>query len=175
MKPIFKTAQEFFTNLYDQGLFVEQETEQYYDEEHKKFLADRYIIGTCPNCDNPNAYGDQCENCGATLSPLELKNPKSTLSGNKPIKKKTTNWYLPLDKIQNEFLDEWINKQTHWKNQVQGQCKSWLNDGLRPRAMTRDLNWGIPVPVKNAEGKVLYVWFEAPIGYISATKREAPQ
>ena len=170
----FKTAQDFFTDLYKQDLFVEQETEQYYDEENKKFLADRYIIGTCPKCGNPDAYGDQCENCGTTLSPLELKNPKSALSGNKPIKKKTTNWYLPLDKIQSEFLEEWINKQTHWKNQVLGQCKSWLKDELRPRAMTRDLNWGIPVPVKNAAGKVLYVWFEAPIGYISATKEKRP-
>jgi methionyl-tRNA synthetase len=170
----FDTAQEYFKDLYDQGLFIEQETEQYYDEEHKKFLADRYIVGTCPKCQNPDAYGDQCENCGTTLSPTELIDPRSALSGNKPIKKITKNWYLPLDKIQRDFLDQWINAQTHWKNQVQGQCRSWLADGLRPRAMTRDLEWGIPVPVPNADGKVLYVWFEAPIGYISATKEKRP-
>ena len=124
----FDTAQEYFKDLYDQGLFIEQETEQYYDEEHKKFLADRYIVGTCPKCQNPDAYGDQCENCGTTLSPTELIDPRSALSGNKPIKKITKNWYLPLDKIQRDFLDQWINAQTHWKNQVQGQCRSWLAD-----------------------------------------------
>jgi len=164
-------SKHFFKELYDKGVFTEQTSEQYYDEEAKQFLADRYIQGTCPNCQYEEAYGDQCEKCGTSLSPQELINPKSALTGNKPILKSTTNWYLPLDKIQEEFLDEFIsNKEGKWKSHVLGQCKSWLKDGLRPRAMTRDLNWGVDVPIEGAEGKVMYVWFDAPIGYISATK-----
>ncbi len=174
-----ETASAFFKHLYDKGVFVEKESKQYYDEQEKQFLADRYIVGTCPKCGNENAYGDQCEKCGSTLSPEELKNPRSALSGNQPIKKKTKHWYLPLDKIQEEWLEEWIdshkpkgNKQEteEWKTNVYGQCKSWLDQGLQPRAVTRDLNWGVPVPIDGADGKVLYVWFDAPIGYISATK-----
>ena len=173
--PIHKeTAQAFFTDLYNKGVFTEDTTEQYYDAEANQFLADRYIVGTCPVCANENAYGDQCEKCGSTLSPMELKNPRSALSGNAPILKETKNWYLPLDKIQESFLNDYINGHTDWKTNVLGQCKSWLNDGLKPRAMTRDLDWGVPVPLKDTDGKVLYVWFEAPIGYISATRELRP-
>jgi methionyl-tRNA synthetase len=167
-----KVSQDFFKKLYDQGDFVEEETEQLYDEAAGQFLADRYVIGTCPKCGNDKAYGDQCENCGTALSPLELKNPKSTLSGNEPVKKMTKNWYLPLDKMQPK-IEEYVNSHPEWKNNVVGQCKSWLQDGLRPRAMTRDLDWGIKVPVPGADGKVLYVWFDAPIGYITFTKEWA--
>lgn len=167
-------SQDFFKNLLDKGAFREILSEQYYDEQAQQFLADRYITGTCPKCSNENAYGDQCEKCGSTLSPSELINPKSALSGSIPILKETKNWYLPLDEIQNNFLNDYIHQNTHWKSNVAGQCKSWLNDGLRERAMTRDLDWGIPVPVEGADGKVLYVWFEAPIGYISATKELRP-
>ena len=165
-----KTASDFFTNLYEKGLFEEKETEQYYDEEKKTFLADRYIIGTCPVCGNENAYGDQCERCGSSLSPEQLINPKSALSDAVPVKKKTTHWYFPLQNYE-PFLKQWIlEEHKDWKNNVYGQCKSWLDKGLQPRAMTRDSNWGVKVPLPNAEGKVLYVWFDAPIGYISATK-----
>lgn len=165
-----KTASDFFTNLYDKGLFEEKETEQFYDEIKQTFLADRYITGTCPVCANPNAYGDQCERCGSSLSPEQLINPKSTLSDAVPIKRKTTHWYFPLQDYE-PFLKQWIlEEHKEWKNNVYGQCKSWLDNGLQPRAMTRDSNWGIKVPLPNAEGKVLYVWFDAPIGYISATK-----
>ncbi len=167
-------AQDFFKNLYDKKAFREISSEQYFDEQAQQFLADRYITGTCPKCSNENAYGDQCEKCGSTLSPSELINPKSALSGSIPVLKETKNWYLPLDEIQKDFLNDYINNNTHWKSNVAGQCKSWLNDGLRERAMTRDLDWGIPVPVEGADGKVLYVWFEAPIGYISATKELRP-
>ncbi|MDB5223799.1 MAG: metG [Chitinophagaceae bacterium] len=165
-----KTASDFFTNLYDKGLFEEKETEQYYDEEKKTFLADRYIIGTCPVCGNENAYGDQCERCGSSLSPDQLINPKSALSDAVPVKKKTKHWYFPLQNYE-PFLKQWIlEEHTDWKNNVYGQCKSWLDKGLQPRAMTRDSSWGVKVPLPGAEGKVLYVWFDAPIGYISATK-----
>jgi methionyl-tRNA synthetase len=164
-----ETSQEFFKKLYDKGVFVEEETEQYYDEKAGQFLADRYIVGTCPNCGNPNAYGDQCERCGSTLSPMELINPHSMLSGEKPVLRKTKNWYLPLDKMQPE-IEEYINSHPEWKTNVAGQCQSWLKQGLQPRAMTRDLDWGIKVPLPDTDGKVLYVWFEAPIGYISASK-----
>ena len=167
-------SQDFFKNLLDKGAFREILSEQYFDEQAQQFLADRYITGTCPKCSNENAYGDQCEKCGSTLSPSELINPKSALSGSIPVLKETKNWYLPLDEIQNDFLNEFIHSKTGWKSNVAGQCKSWLNDGLRERAMTRDLDWGIPVPVEGADGKVLYVWFEAPIGYISATKELRP-
>jgi len=169
-----QTAQDFFTNLNDKGIFVERESEQYYDEHAQAFLADRYIVGTCPNCGNENAYGDQCEKCGTSLSPEELINPRSTLSGNKPILKPTKHWYLPLDKYE-EWLKEWILKghASDWRTTVYGQCKSWIDGGLHPRAVTRDLDWGIKVPVQGADGKVLYVWFDAPIGYISATKQWA--
>ncbi len=166
-----KTASEFFTNLYEKGEFVEKEEDQFFDEAEGEFLADRYIKGTCPKCGYEEAYGDQCEKCGASLSPRELIDPRSMLSGNKPILKSTKHWYLPLDKYQEEWLEEWIDShQKDWKSSVYGQCKSWLNGGLKPRAVTRDLKWGVPVPVENGEGKVLYVWFDAPIGYISATK-----
>jgi methionyl-tRNA synthetase len=166
-----QTASDFFMTLYNKKLFTEEETEQYYDEEAQMFLADRYIIGTCPNCGNQNAYGDQCENCGTSLTPRDLINPHSQLSGKPPILKKTKHWYLPLDKIQRNWLEDWIKShQSDWKNNVFGQCKSWLDQGLQPRAVTRDLNWGVPVPLPDAKGKVLYVWFDAPIGYISATK-----
>ena len=169
-----ETAQDFFKNLYDKGIFVEEVTEQMYDQEAKQFLADRYIIGTCPNCEYDNAYGDQCEKCGRASSPSELINPRSALTGNSPILKETRNWYLPLDTIQSEFLNEWVeSKKNTWKSSVYGQCNSWLQEGLKPRAMTRDLDWGVPVPVKGAEGKVMYVWFDAPIGYITATKEAA--
>ncbi len=166
-----ETAKDFFKTLYDKGVFAEETTEQFYDAEANQFLADRYIVGECPNCGFDNAYGDQCENCGRTLSPNELINPKSALTGNKPVKKETKNWFLPLDKLQDEFLNDWVaTKKDVWKPHVYGQCMSWLNDGLKPRAMTRDLDWGVPVPIDGAEGKVMYVWFDAPIGYISATK-----
>ena len=169
-----ETAQEFFKDLLDKGAFREIISEQFFDPEANQFLADRYITGDCPKCNNPGAYGDQCEKCGSTLSPSELKNPKSALSGAVPVLKETKNWYLPLDELLESFLNEYIHSKTSWKSNVLGQCKSWLNDGLKERAMTRDLDWGIPVPVENAEGKVLYVWFEAPIGYISATKEARP-
>ncbi|MEP6950585.1 MAG: methionine--tRNA ligase [Ginsengibacter sp.] len=165
-----KTASDFFLNLYEKGLFEEKETEQFYDEEKQIFLADRYITGTCPVCGYPNAYGDQCENCGSSLSPELLINPGSTLSDGIPVKKKTTHWYFPLQNYE-PFLRQWIlEEHKDWKNNVYGQCKSWLDKGLQPRAMTRDSNWGVKVPLPGAEGKVLYVWFDAPIGYISATK-----
>ncbi|MEY4541945.1 MAG: hypothetical protein RL411_22 [Bacteroidota bacterium] len=167
-------SQAFFKNLYDKGAFREIRSEQYYDEQAGQFLADRYIVGTCPSCKNEGAYGDQCEKCGSTLSPTELLNPKSALSGTVPVMRETINWYLPLDEIQESFLNEWIGGKSGWKSNVLGQCKSWLNEGLRPRAMSRDLEWGVPVPLEGADGKVLYVWFEAPIGYISATKELRP-
>jgi methionyl-tRNA synthetase len=168
-----KTASEFFTNLYEKNIFSEEITEQYYDEQAKQFLADRYIVGTCPNCNNENAYGDQCENCGSTLNATDLINPHSTLSGAVPVLKTTKNWFLPLDKMQGD-IENYIDSHKDWKANVYGQCKSWLNQGLQPRAMTRDLDWGVKVPLKDAEGKVLYVWFDAPIGYISATKELTP-
>ncbi|WP_443937134.1 methionine--tRNA ligase [Pedobacter sp. MW01-1-1] len=164
-----QTASEFFQTLYDKGVFTEEVTEQYYDPTAKQFLADRYITGTCPKCGNENAYGDQCESCGSTLNATDLINPKSTLSGDKPILKETKNWFLPLDKYEGR-LREYIESHKEWRPNVYGQCQSWLNAGLQPRAMTRDLDWGVHVPLKDAEGKVLYVWFDAPIGYISATK-----
>lgn len=169
-----ETSQDFFKVLYEKGKFTEEMSEQYFDEQAGEFLADRYIVGTCPNCGNENAYGDQCEKCGSTLSPSELINPKSMLSGNVPVLKETKNWYLPLNEYE-DFLNEWIieGHKDDWKTNVYGQVKSWLNDGLKPRAMTRDLNWGVPVPLPGAEGKVLYVWFDAPIGYISFTQEWA--
>ena len=169
-----KTAQEFFTYLNDRGNLEIKETEQYFDEETQTFLADRYIKGTCPNCGYDGAYGDQCEKCGTSLSPDELINPVSTLSGQAPVKRKTKHWYLPLDKHEN-WLRNWIlnEHQKDWKTNVLGQCKSWIDGGLQPRAVTRDLDWGVKVPLEDAEGKVLYVWFDAPIGYISATKQWA--
>ena len=169
-----ETASDFFKNLNEKGEFIEQTTEQYYDPEAKQFLADRYITGRCPKCHEDGAYGDQCEKCGSTLSPNELINPKSAISGAQPELKATTHWYLPLDKYQ-PMLEKWIlEDHKEWKPNVYGQCKSWLDSGLHPRAVSRDLDWGIPVPVKGAEGKVLYVWFDAPIGYISATKELTP-
>ena len=168
------TASDFFRKLYDEGKFIEQTSMQFYDEEAKTFLADRYIVGTCPRCQSEGAYGDQCEKCGSTLSPDELINPTSKLSGAVPVKRETKHWYLPLDKYDS-FLREWILEgHKEWKSNVYGQCKSWLDTGLLPRAVSRDLDWGIPVPVEGAEGKVLYVWFDAPIGYISATKDLTP-
>ena len=168
-------ASEFFRKLYDEGKFITRESEQYYDPEAKTFLADRYIVGTCPRCGAEGAYGDQCEKCGSTLSPEELINPKSKLSGAEPIKKKTTHWYLPLDEYQ-QWLDEWILQgHKEWRSNVYGQVKSWLDAGLQPRAVSRDLDWGVPVPVEGADGKVLYVWFDAPIGYISNTQELLPQ
>ena len=164
-----ETAAGFFTTLYDQGIFTEEVTEQYFDEKANQFLADRYITGTCPHCGNENAYGDQCEKCGSSLSPTELINPKSTLSGDKPVLRNTKNWFLPLDKMQPQ-IEAYIDSHKEWRPTVFGQCKSWLNGGLQPRAMTRDLDWGVHVPLEGADGKVLYVWFDAPIGYISATK-----
>jgi len=176
-----ETAQEFFKTLHEKGEFKVENSEQYFDDEAKQFLADRYIKGTCPKCDHPEAYGDQCENCGSALSPLELKNPISTLTGASPVLKTTTHWYLPLDKYE-DWLKEWINEgsvngeQLHypedWKNHVLGQCKSWIEGGLHPRSMTRDLDWGVDVPqsIEGSKGKKLYVWMDAPIGYISATK-----
>jgi methionyl-tRNA synthetase len=169
-----ETSKEFFTNLNDKGYFDEVVTEQYFDEEANQFLADRYIVGECPVCQTPNAYGDQCESCGSSLSPTELVNPRSTLSGAKPILKKTKNWYLPLDKLQPN-IEEYVNSHPEWKSNVSGQCQSWLKQGLQPRAMTRDLDWGVKVPVERADGKVLYVWFDAPIGYISMTKEWAAE
>ena len=165
-----KFASDFFRKLYDEGKLVEETSKQYYDEEAKQFLADRYITGECPHCHNEGAYGDQCEKCGRDLSPTELINPKSTISGSQPVLKETKNWYLPLNEYQ-EWLKQWILEgHKEWRPNVYGQCKSWLDMDLQPRAMTRDLDWGIPVPVEGAEGKVLYVWFDAPIGYISNTK-----
>lgn len=170
-----QTASDFFRKLYDSGQFEERTTEQYYDAEAKMFLADRYIMGECPHCSNPNAYGDQCESCGTSLSPTDLKNPRSTVSGTVPEMRQTTHWYLPLDKHQ-EWLSKWIlEEHQEWKSNVYGQCKSWLDMGLQPRAVSRDLDWGVPVPVEGAEGKVLYVWFDAPIGYISNTKEICPE
>ncbi len=170
-----RNASAFFRKLYDDGKFITKETEQYYDEQAKTFLADRYIVGTCPKCGNPEAYGDQCEKCGSTLSPEELIEPRSALSGATPKKVKTKHWYLPLDQYE-PWLREWILQQhKEWKTNVYGQCKSWLDGGLQPRAVSRDLDWGVPVPVEGAEGKVLYVWFDAPIGYISNTQELLPQ
>ena len=169
-----EVASQFFRTLYDKGVFIEKESEQYYDEEAHTFLADRYITGECPHCHYPKAYGDQCEHCGSTLSPQELINPKSAVSGSKPVLRKTKHWYLPLDKYQ-DWLEKWIlEEHKEWRPNVYGQCKSWLDMGLKPRAVSRDLDWGIPVPVEGAEGKVLYVWFDAPIGYISNTKELLP-
>ena len=173
-KKHYEVSQDFFTTLYNKNKFTEEVSEQYFDEQAGEFLADRYIVGTCPNCGNDGAYGDQCEKCGSTLSPSELLNPKSMLSGNVPVLKETKNWYLPLNDYEN-FLNEWIieGHKSDWKPNVYGQVKSWLTDGLKPRAMTRDLNWGVPVPLPDADGKVLYVWFDAPIGYISFTQEWA--
>ena len=169
-----KTATEFFEKLYEKGEFIEQESEQYFDEEAKTFLSDRYIKGECPHCGNPDAYGDQCEKCGKDLSPTELINPHSTISGSKPVLRTTKHWYLPLDKAQ-PWLEKWIlADHSDWRSNVVGQCKSWFDMGLKPRAVTRDLDWGIPVPVEGAEGKVMYVWFDAPIGYISNTRELLP-
>lgn len=169
-----KTASDFFRTLYDKGVFIEKTTEQYYDTEAGQFLADRYITGTCPHCKNEHAYGDQCEACGTSLNATDLINPKSTISGSAPVLRETKHWYLPLDKYEG-FLREWILEgHKEWKTNVYGQCKSWLDMGLQPRAVSRDLDWGVPVPVEGAEGKVLYVWFDAPIGYISNTKELLP-
>ena len=169
-----QTASDFFRTLYDKGEFVEKESEQYYDEEAHTFLADRYITGECPHCHSEGAYGDQCEKCGTALSPTELINPKSAVSGAKPVLRKTRHWYLPLDKHQ-QWLEPWITEQhKEWRSNVMGQCKSWFDMGLQPRAVSRDLDWGIPVPVEGADGKVLYVWVDAPIGYISNTKELLP-
>ena len=169
-----KTASEFFKKMYDAGQFIEEVTEQLFDEETNQFLADRFVVGTCPKCGYEEAYGDQCENCGTSLNATDLINPRSVISGNKPVLKETKHWFLPLDRYE-DFLREWIlvDHKKDWKTNVLGQCKSWIDDGLRPRAVTRDLDWGIPVPVPGAEGKVLYVWFDAPIGYISSTKEWA--
>jgi methionyl-tRNA synthetase len=170
----YETASDFFLTLYNKGEFIEKSSNQYYDEEAACFLADRYIMGTCPQCGNENAYGDQCEKCGTSLSPNDLINPRSTVSGSKPVLKETLHWYLPLDKYE-PWLKKWIlEDHKEWKTNVYGQCKSWLDQGLQPRAVSRDLDWGVPVPVKGAEGKVLYVWFDAPIGYISATRELTP-
>ena len=169
-----KTASDFFRSLYDKGEFTELENEQYYDEQEGQYLADRYIMGTCPHCKNEKAYGDQCEQCGTSLSPNDLINPKSTLSGSVPVKRMTKHWYLPLDKHE-KWLRKWIlEDHKEWRSNVYGQCKSWLDLGLQPRAVSRDLDWGVPVPVEGAEGKVLYVWFDAPIGYISNTRELLP-
>jgi methionyl-tRNA synthetase len=169
-KTHYQLASDFFTTLHGNGEFIEKTTKQYYDTEARQFLADRYITGICPHCGNDSAYGDQCENCGTSLSPTDLINPKSTISGSEPVLKKTRHWFLPLDKHE-AFLKKWIlEEHKNWKANVYGQCKSWLDQGLQPRAVSRDLDWGIPVPLDGAEGKVLYVWFDAPIGYISATK-----
>jgi methionyl-tRNA synthetase len=170
----YETAQEFFKIIHGKGILEEDTSDQYYDEQENIFLADRYIIGTCPNCGNPNAYGDQCEKCGTSLSPKQLINPRSTVSGNTPVLRPTKHWFFPLDKFEG-WLNEWlIEGHKDWKTNVYGQCKSWLDQGLQPRSITRDLEWGIPVPLKGAEGKVLYVWFDAPIGYVSATKELRP-
>lgn len=169
-----KTASEFFRKLYDKGEFIEKVTEQYYDEEAQQFLADRYITGTCPHCHNEHAYGDQCEACGSSLNSTDLIDPKSAISGSKPVLRKTKHWYLPLDKWE-PFMRQWIlEEHKEWRPNVYGQCKSWIDLGLQPRAVSRDLDWGVPVPVEGAEGKVLYVWFDAPIGYISNTKELLP-
>ena len=177
-----ETAQDFFKVLDEKAHFTKDTSEQYYDEEYDQFLADRYITGDCPNCKHANAYGDQCENCGSALSPTELINPKSTLSGKTPVMRTTSHWYLPMERHE-DWLKEWIKKGTldgvphhdasKWRNQVTGQCMSWIDNGLRPRAMTRDLDWGVKVPIEGGDGKVLYVWLDAPIGYISATKQWA--
>ncbi|MGB3922598.1 MAG: methionine--tRNA ligase, partial [Bacteroidales bacterium] len=170
----YETASQFFRKLYDKGEFVEKTTSQYYDEEAGCFLADRYITGTCPHCGNEEAFGDQCEKCGTSLSPTDLINPKSTISGSAPVMRDTLHWYLPLDKHE-PWIRKWIlEEHTEWKPNVYGQCKSWLDQGLQPRAVSRDLDWGVPVPLGNAKGKVLYVWFDAPIGYISATRELTP-
>ena len=170
-----QTASDFFRKLYDEGKFVEKETEQYYDGEARQFLADRYITGTCPHCGNENAYGDQCEQCGTSLNATDLINPRSTLSGSTPVMKPTKHWYLPLDEFE-PFLKDWILEgHKEWKSNVYGQCKSWIDLGLQPRAVTRDLDWGVPVPIEETDGKVLYVWFDAPIGYISNTKELLPE
>ena len=170
----YETASAFFRKLYDQGEFIEKTSSQYYDEEAGCFLADRYITGTCPHCGNENAYGDQCEKCGSSLSPTDLINPRSTISGSAPVMRDTLHWYLPLDRYE-PWIRKWIlDEHTEWKTNVYGQCKSWLDQGLQPRAVSRDLDWGVPVPVEGAEGKVLYVWFDAPIGYISATRELTP-
>lgn len=170
----YETASDFFLKLYNKGEFIEKTSSQYYDEEAACFLADRYIMGTCPHCGNENAYGDQCEKCGTSLSATDLINPRSTVSGSKPVLSDTLHWYLPLDKYE-PWLKKWIlEDHTEWKSNVYGQCKSWLDQGLQPRAVSRDLDWGVPVPVKGADGKVLYVWFDAPIGYISATRELTP-
>ena len=170
-----ETASDFFRTLYNENIFEENTSEQYYDEKNQQFLADRYIVGTCPRCNFEEAYGDQCERCGSSLSPSELINPRSTLSGEKPVLKETKHWYLPLNQYQ-DWLSDWIlQEHKEWKSNVYGQCKSWIDSGLNPRAVTRDLDWGVPVPVDGAEGKVLYVWFDAPIGYISATKQWAKE
>jgi methionyl-tRNA synthetase len=167
----YQTAQDFFTKINGQNLLIEETSDQYFDEQENIFLADRYIIGTCPNCGNPNAYGDQCEKCGTSLSPKQLINPRSTVSGKTPVLRPTKHWYFPLDKFE-RWLKEWLieGHKDDWKANVYGQCKSWIDQGLQPRSITRDLDWGIPVPLPDAKGKVLYVWFDAPIGYISATK-----
>ena len=171
----YETASEIFKTIYDKGKFIEKTTAQYYDPEAGQFLADRYITGTCPHCGNENAYGDQCESCGTSLNPTDLIKPKSTISGAIPELRETKHWFLPLDQYEG-FLRQWILEENkHWKPNVYGQCKSWLDSGLQPRAVSRDLDWGIPVPVENAEGKVLYVWFDAPIGYISATRELTPE
>ncbi len=171
----YQTASGFFKKLYDKGEFIEKTSEQYYDEEANQFLADRYITGECPHCHNERAYGDQCESCGTSLSPLDLINPKSAISGSVPVLKETKHWYLPLDKHE-AWLKQWIlEDHKEWKTNVYGQCKSWLDMGLQPRAVSRDLDWGVPVPVEGAEGKVLYVWFDAPIGYISNTIEHSPE
>jgi methionyl-tRNA synthetase len=169
-----ETSSEIFKDLFDKGVFTEETTEQFYDEEAKQFLADRYIVGTCPKCGNENAYGDQCERCGSSLNATDLINPRSMLSGSAPVLRKTKNWFLPLGNFENELKERIGAKQGIWKSNVYGQCMSWLNEGLKPRAMTRDLDWGVKVPLPGAEGKVLYVWFDAPIGYISATKELLP-
>ncbi len=171
----YKTAQDFFLNIHEKKLFLEETSDQYYDEQEGIFLADRYIIGTCPNCGNPDAYGDQCEKCGTSLSPRQLINPRSTVSGGTPVLKPTKHWYFPLDKFE-KWLQEWLveGHRDNWKTNVYGQCKSWIDQGLQPRSITRDLDWGIPVPLPEGKGKVLYVWFDAPIGYISATKELLP-
>lgn len=171
----YETAQEFFRNIYGKGIFLEEESEQYFDEQEQIFLADRYIIGTCPNCGYENAYGDQCEKCGTSLSPRQLINPRSTVSGKPPVLRPTKHWYFPLDKYE-PWLKDWLieGHKDDWKANVYGQCKSWIDQGLQPRSITRDLDWGVPVPLPGAEGKVLYVWFDAPIGYISATKELKP-
>ncbi|MCB0515027.1 MAG: methionine--tRNA ligase [Chitinophagales bacterium] len=174
-----ETAAHFFKVMYDNNIFELQESEQYFDEVEQQFLADRYIVGTCPHCHNENAYGDQCEKCGTSLSPFDLINPRSAISGNTPVLKKTKHWYIPLDKMQKEWINDWIldgkGRAETWKNHVMGQCKSWLEQGLQPRAVTRDLSWGVNLPIPHTEGKVLYVWFDAPIGYISATKAWAEE